>query len=191
MILDILNILYGIILFMSFTVGLVIIIRKAGYSGWWYLILFVPLLNIISIYMFAFKTWPSLQGYTEISENEKSEKQISRAWFFLISSVFFSFTIVGILPLLISARSMYDFSKNRNYSILYRSTNYLLAYFAVLLSALTLFYFYDIFYNESEYALKIYGSVGFLLAYAYLAYFFYIQPVKYNKEWINENWLIK
>jgi uncharacterized membrane protein YhaH (DUF805 family) len=37
------------------------ILRKAGYSGWWCLILLVPLVNIIMIYVFAFADWPALR----------------------------------------------------------------------------------------------------------------------------------
>ena len=36
------------------------ILNKAGYSGWWSLILFVPIVNIIMIYVFAFSQWPRL-----------------------------------------------------------------------------------------------------------------------------------
>lgn len=38
------------------------ILRKAGYSGWWSLILLIPLVNIIMIYVFAFADWPALRG---------------------------------------------------------------------------------------------------------------------------------
>ncbi|MBK8157903.1 MAG: hypothetical protein IPK59_03610 [Rhodospirillaceae bacterium] len=34
------------------------IIKKAGYSGWWTLTVFVPLLNLIMLWGFAFSTWP-------------------------------------------------------------------------------------------------------------------------------------
>jgi uncharacterized membrane protein YhaH (DUF805 family) len=36
------------------------IIRKAGYSGWWTLLYFVPLVNIIMLWVFAFADWPVL-----------------------------------------------------------------------------------------------------------------------------------
>jgi len=39
----------------------IMILRKAGYSGWWCLILLVPLVNIIMIYVFAFADWPALR----------------------------------------------------------------------------------------------------------------------------------
>src|SRR5208283_3803455 len=34
------------------------ILRKAGYSPWYSLLLFVPIVNIVMIYVFAFSTWP-------------------------------------------------------------------------------------------------------------------------------------
>jgi hypothetical protein len=36
------------------------IIRKAGFSGWWALLYFVPLVNIAMLWVFAFSYWPSL-----------------------------------------------------------------------------------------------------------------------------------
>jgi uncharacterized membrane protein YhaH (DUF805 family) len=38
-----------------------VIVKKAGYSGWWCLILLVPLVNLIMIYVFAFANWPVLR----------------------------------------------------------------------------------------------------------------------------------
>ena len=45
-----------------YIVPIVMILRKAGYSGWWVLILFVPLVNIIMLWVFAFANWPILRG---------------------------------------------------------------------------------------------------------------------------------
>jgi hypothetical protein len=39
-------------------VAVVKIIRKAGYSGAWFLILFVPVVGTIMFYVFAFSKWP-------------------------------------------------------------------------------------------------------------------------------------
>lgn len=38
------------------------ILRKAGYSGWWIILLFIPVVNIIFLWVFAFADWPSLRG---------------------------------------------------------------------------------------------------------------------------------
>jgi len=34
------------------------IVAKAGYSGAWSLFVFVPLINLIMLWVFAFSTWP-------------------------------------------------------------------------------------------------------------------------------------
>lgn len=47
--------------------GLVLIVpfwqlfSKAGYSGWWSLLMIVPILNLITLYVLAFSSWPSLK----------------------------------------------------------------------------------------------------------------------------------
>ena len=51
-----------IVAFVAFLIWLYVrILRKAGYSGWWCVITFVPLVNIVMVYVFAFSTWPSLK----------------------------------------------------------------------------------------------------------------------------------
>ena len=42
-------------------IGWVKILTKAGYSGWWVLIGFVPLVNFIMLLVFAFSDWPVLR----------------------------------------------------------------------------------------------------------------------------------
>jgi hypothetical protein len=39
-------------------VSVVVILRKAGYSGWWALVTVVPILNVVMLAVFAFRTWP-------------------------------------------------------------------------------------------------------------------------------------
>jgi drug/metabolite transporter (DMT)-like permease len=34
------------------------ILSRTGYSRWWLLIVFVPLLNLIMLWVFAFADWP-------------------------------------------------------------------------------------------------------------------------------------
>ena len=38
------------------------ILRKAGYSGWWSLLILVPALNIAMVWVFASSDWPALKG---------------------------------------------------------------------------------------------------------------------------------
>ena len=51
-----------IFILVVYIIPLVRIISKAGYSGFWALIVFVPLVNIIMLWVFAFSRWPSLQS---------------------------------------------------------------------------------------------------------------------------------
>ena len=51
--------LIGVALFAVFLWLEVRVLRRAGYSGWWVLITFVPLVNIVMIWVFAFSTWPA------------------------------------------------------------------------------------------------------------------------------------
>jgi hypothetical protein len=47
-------------------IGLILIIpfwqlfSKAGYSGWWSLLMIIPLVNLIALYVLAFSSWPVL-----------------------------------------------------------------------------------------------------------------------------------
>lgn len=47
--------------------GLILIIpfwrlfSKAGYSGWWSLLMLIPLVNLIALYVLAFSNWPVLR----------------------------------------------------------------------------------------------------------------------------------
>ena len=46
-------------------IPIVKILHKAGYSGWWSMLMLVPLVNFIMIYVFAFADWPSLRAYRQ------------------------------------------------------------------------------------------------------------------------------
>jgi hypothetical protein len=35
------------------------ILQKAGFSGWWAIVAFVPLVNWIALWIFAFVRWPN------------------------------------------------------------------------------------------------------------------------------------
>jgi uncharacterized membrane protein YhaH (DUF805 family) len=39
------------------------ILHRTGHSGWWVLLVFVPLANIIAIWVFAFVRWPALDDH--------------------------------------------------------------------------------------------------------------------------------
>jgi uncharacterized membrane protein YhaH (DUF805 family) len=38
------------------------ILKKAGYSGWWSVLMVVPLVNIVMVWVFAFADWPALKA---------------------------------------------------------------------------------------------------------------------------------
>ncbi len=38
------------------------IVNRAGYSRWWLLTLFVPVLNLIMLWIFAFADWPAARS---------------------------------------------------------------------------------------------------------------------------------
>ena len=48
--------------------GLILIIpfwrlfSNAGYSGWWSLLMVIPLVNLITLYVLAFSNWPALRN---------------------------------------------------------------------------------------------------------------------------------
>jgi len=50
-----------VLFFVIFLVPIAKILSKAGYSGAWCLIWFVPIVNIIMLWVFAFADWPALR----------------------------------------------------------------------------------------------------------------------------------
>ena len=50
--------LFAVAIWVVFLIAYVKIISRAGYSGWWVLVMFVPILNIVMLLVFAFKEWP-------------------------------------------------------------------------------------------------------------------------------------
>jgi hypothetical protein len=38
--------------------AMVRIVQRAGYSGWWVLIIFVPIVNLLALWYFGFGPWP-------------------------------------------------------------------------------------------------------------------------------------
>jgi len=59
--LSILHLLIVIVILILYFLPIMKILQKAGYSGWWCLIVFVPLVNIVMFYVFAFANWPVLR----------------------------------------------------------------------------------------------------------------------------------
>lgn len=40
------------------------ILHKAGFSGWWALLLLIPIVNIVFVWVFAFINWPKVPRKT-------------------------------------------------------------------------------------------------------------------------------
>ena len=53
------GLVFIVIGFLIFALPMMEIIHKAGYSRIWILVWFVPLLNIIMLWVFAFSRWPA------------------------------------------------------------------------------------------------------------------------------------
>ena len=56
----------AVAIWVIFLVAYVKIISRAGYSGWWVLVMFVPILNIVMLLVFAFKEWPIQRELAEL-----------------------------------------------------------------------------------------------------------------------------
>lgn len=65
MIVDLWQLIFLIILLLLSTT----ILNKAGFSRWWVLCLFLPVVNILMIWAFAFIAWPA-----EKAEQEQPEQ---------------------------------------------------------------------------------------------------------------------
>ena len=52
------GLLLGIALTLLLAWSFVRIVQKAGYSGWWVVVLVVPFLNLVMLVVFAFSDWP-------------------------------------------------------------------------------------------------------------------------------------
>ncbi len=59
-------IIAGVAIWLVFIIAYVKIITKAGYSGWWILILLVPIANIVMLLVFAYKEWPIQRELAEL-----------------------------------------------------------------------------------------------------------------------------
>jgi hypothetical protein len=40
------------------------VVRRAGYSPWWALLLLVPLVNLVALWLFAYARWPAVDRRT-------------------------------------------------------------------------------------------------------------------------------
>jgi uncharacterized membrane protein YhaH (DUF805 family) len=59
--LSLVNFMVALAVLAIFLVPGVRILRRTGHSGWWVLLWFVPLVNILALWIFAFARWPALE----------------------------------------------------------------------------------------------------------------------------------
>ena len=59
-------IIIGIAFWLVFVIAYIKIITRAGYSGWWVLIVIVPIANIVMLLIFAYKEWPIQRELREL-----------------------------------------------------------------------------------------------------------------------------
>jgi hypothetical protein len=52
--------LLGLVLLTVPIVMIARVLRRAGYSPWWVLLLLVPLVNLIALWVFAYARWPAI-----------------------------------------------------------------------------------------------------------------------------------
>ncbi|MFN7644157.1 MAG: hypothetical protein ACK5PW_13935 [Burkholderiales bacterium] len=52
--------LLGLVLLTVPIVMIARVLRRAGYSPWWVLLVLVPLVNLIALWVFAYARWPAL-----------------------------------------------------------------------------------------------------------------------------------
>ena len=52
--------LMPILVLVVFGVPIAQVLHRAGHSRWWTLLAFVPLLNLVGLWVFAFARWPNL-----------------------------------------------------------------------------------------------------------------------------------
>ena len=38
------------------------VLRRAGFSPWWVLLVLVPLMNLVALWVFAYRRWPAIDG---------------------------------------------------------------------------------------------------------------------------------
>jgi predicted ABC-type exoprotein transport system permease subunit len=55
------SILHWLVLFIFFIPNF-FIVKKAGFSPWWALLMFVPVVNLIAYWAFAFIEWPATRS---------------------------------------------------------------------------------------------------------------------------------
>ena len=54
-----------VIVFVAITaIPTITILHRAGRSGWWCILTYIPFLNLVALWLFAFTRWPRVDGPT-------------------------------------------------------------------------------------------------------------------------------
>jgi hypothetical protein len=62
--------LYLIIFAVLFGFPVFKILQKAGFSGWWAILTFLPFINWIGLWVFAFMRWPNARASSDKSAGD-------------------------------------------------------------------------------------------------------------------------
>lgn len=57
----IVNLIVVIVLLIVVLVPVIKILHRTGHSGWWVLLWFVPIVNLIALWIFAYGRWPAVE----------------------------------------------------------------------------------------------------------------------------------
>jgi len=74
-ILSIIFILVGIASIVTSAIAIIRIVQRAGFSGWWALVIFLPVLNMLALWYFGFGHWPILRAPNTPIPPRNSERQ--------------------------------------------------------------------------------------------------------------------
>jgi hypothetical protein len=55
---------WGVVILVAGIFGypVVRILRRAGLSGWWSILVFLPLFNVVALWIFAYARWPAVDS---------------------------------------------------------------------------------------------------------------------------------
>jgi uncharacterized membrane protein YhaH (DUF805 family) len=59
---SVVHLIIFVVLLLVYLLPIIKILHKAGYSGWWCILAFIPLVNIIFLWIFAYADWPTLRA---------------------------------------------------------------------------------------------------------------------------------
>jgi hypothetical protein len=57
--------LVAIFWIVAVAVPVVKILQRTGHSGWWCIMAFIPLLNLLALWLFAYARWPARDGMVD------------------------------------------------------------------------------------------------------------------------------